>query len=254
MDQKAEIKKTTLFKRIGGWMGITIFVLLVLTGWLTHKVVGLSEQYVALHEEVAKSREANERVLVMLTEIRDEQEKQARSLQQALQVTYDKRLQKNNIMLLKSQGYSQYTDLGAHSTISVEAMNNIIAYYEEHACHSMAFSGHGEAFIEAARITGLNPVYLFAHAACESDFGRSYLARDRHNYFGINAVDTNPNAAYAMGDGVDQGIIAGAVWIKKNYYDQGYTTLESMHNAGYATSPTWASEIVSIANSAIRVM
>lgn len=250
-----ETKKVSLFRRVGGWIGI-IFVLglLVINGYLIQEVQDLSKQYAVLHEEVVESREANENVLVMLQEIRDEQRKQSKDLQKAMRITMDKRIEKNNVILLKQIGYDPSTDLAAYNSISVEDMNKIIDYYAEHACHSTTFVGHGEAFIQAAKETGLNPIYLFAHASCESDFGCSYIATSRHNYFGINAVDSNPDAAYAMGDSIDEGIMTGARWIRKYYYDQGYTTLDSMYQAGYCTDSTWVNQISSIANTVISVI
>ena len=59
-----------------------------------------------------------------------------------------------------------------------------------------------------------------------------------------------------MGDSVDDGIINGAVWIKNNYYNQGYTTLNEMVYAGnYASAKgKWVNGITSIANSSIRML
>ena len=88
----------------------------------------------------------------------------------------------------------------------------------------------------------------------ESGCGTSYLARERNNFFGINAVDSNPNLAYDMGDEVDEGIISGACWIKDNFYDNGYTSLYAMSNGGYASNPKWASDIVSVYNDAIELL
>jgi beta-N-acetylglucosaminidase len=132
-------------------------------------------------------------------------------------------------------------------------MDRVINRFEQLNGKS-GFSGHGAAFVAAAEETGLNPIYLFAHAACESAYGTSYLAQTRHNYFGINAVDNNPGAANYMGDSVSEGIMAGARWIKSNFYNNGYTTLASMHNAGYASSANWSSDITSIANTAINML
>ena len=41
-------------------------------------------------------------------------------------------------------------------------------------------------------------------------------------------VDANPSQGYNLGDGYDEGIINGAKWIKKHYYDNGQNTLYSM--------------------------
>lgn len=224
-----------------------------MNGFLTYKVVDLSNQYNAMQEELKQSREANSQVLSMLKEIRQEQTEQSNQLNKAMNVTYKKQLTKRNVKLLKANGYSEYTDLGANNLISVEDMDRIISYFEAHTGKD-AFTGHGSAFIKAAEATGLNPIYIFAHAVCESGYGTSYLAKTRHNYFGINAVDSNPGAATYMGNSVDEGIMAGAMWIKNHYYANGYTTLESMHNAGYASDSDWAKNIVSVANSAIEVL
>ena len=57
-----------------------------------------------------------------------------------------------------------------------------------------------------------------------------------------------------MGDDVDKGIISGAKWIKSNFYDNGYKTLDQMHQAGYATDKNWSKTIQSVANTSINVL
>lgn len=121
----------------------------------------------------------------------------------------------------------QNSDLSNKSVyVTTEDMNNIIAHFDPSG--TSPFQGQGNIFIEASKESGLDPIYIFAHASWESDYGRSYLARDRGNYFGINAIDANPNAAHHMGNTVYDGIVNGAVWISKNYYQEGQTSLNSM--------------------------
>jgi len=247
------IKRLSILAKCN-WVKIVLGVIVVINAFLGYKIMSLEHKYTEIHREMSESRKANETVLSMLKEIRDKQEQQGEDIKQAMTVAHRKKISNQNVMQLKSSGMNIYTDLGYCSEISVDEINKIIDYYEQHASHGTAFSGHGEAFITAAEITGLNPIYIFAHAACESDFGQSYLGQVHHNYFGINAVDSNPGAAYVMGDGVDAGIIAGAVWIKENYYDDGLTSLKAMHDAGYASSNEWANQIASIANSAINIL
>ena len=236
------------------WAKILLIAFIVINAFLGYKIISLENKYTEIYKEVIESRIANEKVLAMLKEVRDKQEQQSEDIQRAMNVAHRKKISQQNVMQLKSSGMNIYTDLGYCSELSVDEINKIIDYYEQHASHGTAFAGHGEAFIKAAEITGLNPIYIFAHAACESDFGQSYYGQVHHNYFGINAVDSNPDLAYVMGDGVDAGIIAGAMWIKENYYDDGLTTLKSMHDAGYASSESWADTIASIANSSIAVL
>ena len=125
----------------------------------------------------------------------------------------------------------QNSDLSNKSVyVTTEDMNNIIRHFDPSG--TSPFQGQGNVFIEASKESGLDPIYIFAHASWESDYGRSYLARDRGNYFGINAIDANPNAAHRMGNTMYDGIVNGAVWISKNYYQEGQTSLNSMIYGG----------------------
>lgn len=125
----------------------------------------------------------------------------------------------------------QNSDLSNKSVyVTTEDMNNIIRHFDPNG--TSPFQGQGNVFIEASKQSGLDPIYIFAHASWESDYGRSYLARDRGNYFGINAIDANPNAAHHMGNTMYDGIVNGAVWISKNYYQEGQTSLNSMIYGG----------------------
>lgn len=119
----------------------------------------------------------------------------------------------------------RYSDLSNdHSYITVEDMNAIIEHFDP----SSPFVGHGDIFIEASEASGLDPIYILAHAAWESAWGTSYLAVTKGNYFGINAIDANPGAAHHMGSTMYEGVVNGAIWISNNYYANGQTSLDSM--------------------------
>ena len=118
---------------------------------------------------------------------------------------------------------------------------------------SSPFNGHADIFIEAAKQSGLDPRYIIAHAALESGWGTSKIARDKNNYFGIGAFDSSPYAsAHKFGSGLAAGIIGGANWIAKNYYNSKYQqkTLRQMRwNKGvhqYATDTGWDTRIAQI--------
>lgn len=225
-----------------------LIVSLVANAYSVYKIGRIQKENIEIKEMIQRSDEANQKVLDMLKEVREAQKKQNEMLQVS---TIQRRL---TINFLKNNGLSVYTDLGKHKTISVSDMDKIIDYYDSHVRGGTPFKGKGYIFVKASKQTGLNPLYLYAHAAIESGFGKSHLAKTRHNYFGINAVDHNPDRAYNMGDSIEQGIMEGAEWIKKNYYDNGYTTLQSMKEAGYASDPSWGNKIISIANNAIEVL
>lgn len=137
------------------------------------------------------------------------------------------------------------TDLCGYVNISEEEFNKWIA---KNAPKGSPFIGRADVFLEASEITGLDPRYILAHASIESGWGTSRLARTKGNYFGIGAFDSNPSAAYNMGNGMREGIINGAKWIKAKYYDKGRTTLNKMKAAGYASDPEWVNKIVSNMN------
>lgn len=145
-----------------------------------------------------------------------------------------------------------YTDLSVMKTITADQMNEIIDYWGSIRNGNMPFTGKGQIFIDAAKESGLDPVYILAHAAFESGWGTSYYATAHHNYFGIGAFDSNPSNAVNYGnDGMANGIINGAKWIADNYYSAGQTTLHTMryspsgtHN--YCSSTTWGGNIAHI--------
>ena len=144
-----------------------------------------------------------------------------------------------------------YTDLSIMNTVTTEQMNLIIDHWNSQSGYNSPFVGLGQTFIDAAKETGLDPVYILAHAGLESGWGKSQIARDKHNYFGIGAFDNSPyESAYTMADETSQGIMKGAIWIANNYYNRGQTSLYTMrYNNGYheyCTSTTWTYNIASI--------
>jgi len=121
------------------------------------------------------------------------------------------------------------------------------------------FRNNGQAFIDAAAATGLDPRYILAHAIWESGDGLSQISREKGNYFGIGAFNSDPyNKAYNFtGNQPSEGIRQGAQWIRKHYVDKGNNSLYKMlynNNPGaYATlddektpSNGWAQGIAGI--------
>lgn len=113
------------------------------------------------------------------------------------------------------------------------------------------FNGQGQVFIEAQSQSGLDARYILAHAALESAWGSSRIARTYHNYFGINAYDSNPdNAKKSSNRSLQAGIINGAMWIKEHYYNRGQKTLYAMNHDknghNYASDKAWGDKIANI--------
>mgnify|MGYP003473864507 CR=1 FL=1 len=140
-------------------------------------------------------------------------------------------------------------DLTNYEILSVDQMNTWIA---ERAPKNSPFIGRGDVFLSAAKGSGLDPKYIAAHAALESAWGTYNIAKNKHNYFGINATNVNPGGNAYSFNSFEDGIVSGAKWIKKYYTDKGKTSISDMLAAGYSQnddgSPntSWKENIVSI--------
>lgn len=143
-----------------------------------------------------------------------------------------------------------YHDLGFNlGGLSAGRLNNWIRATSP----GSPFNGQGNVFMEAQKQSGLDARYILAHAALESAWGKSSIAKKYNNYFGIGAFDNDPNNAKNFSNsGLASGIINGAKWIAKNYYNSSYkqTTLYKMRNNNgvhqYATDPNWHNKIANI--------
>ena len=115
---------------------------------------------------------------------------------------------------------------GSGDGITAKGINDWIA--SNVGSRKSMMSGMGEAFMKAAKETGLDPRYLVAHAAHETGWGTAGVGVDgRFNYYGIGAFNSSPNSAYKF-DSKEDGIISGAKWIKNNYTDKGQDSVYRM--------------------------
>lgn len=151
-----------------------------------------------------------------------------------------------------------YKILTKQIPLSVEQINQWIS---SKAPANSLMRGMGEAFVEAAKQSGLDPLYLVAHAAHETAWGdptKSSIFQKKGNPYGIGAFDSNPYGNAYSFDGKVAGIIEGAKWIARNYVNKGQNTLYSMrHNGGvhqYATDPLWDDKIANIMSGAANVL
>lgn len=143
-------------------------------------------------------------------------------------------------------------DLNNYPLYTVDEMNKWII---DRAPENSSFIGKGREFLEVSKETDLDPRYLVAHAALESAWGTSRIAKDKNNYYGIGAYNHDPyNSAKTFASSKD-GILEGAKWIKNNYTEQGQDTLNKMQfgKKTYCTlddskTPdiTWIEKIVAI--------
>ena len=135
---------------------------------------------------------------------------------------------KENIAYMKTNSgisRSGTSDLTTFQPITADELNDWIL---AKAPKGSPFIGNAEAFIKASKESGLDPKYLVAHAALESAWGKSNIAKIKNNFFGIGSYNASPTkSSYSFNSTVD-GIVSGAKWISDNYTNKGQNTLEKM--------------------------
>ena len=139
-----------------------------------------------------------------------------------------------------------FRDLRKPTNYTAEELNKV---YSLMNIQGSRLAGKGEVFKEAEKRYQVNALYLMAHSALESAWGRSQIAKDKNNFFGIAAYDTTPYDSAKSFDNVDKGILGAAKWIRQNYIDNGRTYLgnkSSGMNVLYASDPYWGEKIASI--------
>ena len=139
-----------------------------------------------------------------------------------------------------------FRDLRKPSNYTAEELDKV---YSLMNIKGSRLAGKGVIFKEAEKRYQVNALYLIAHSALESSWGRSQIAKDKNNFFGIAAYDTTPYDSAKSFDDVDKGILGAAKWIRENYIDNGRTYLgnkSSGMNVLYASDPYWGEKIASI--------
>lgn len=97
---------------------------------------------------------------------------------------------------------------------------------------------------EQAIARGYNPDVVIKQKALESNFGRSNFAKERNNFGGIGAYDSNPNSAFSFKD-IQDYLDYYFKMVEKRYPDA-YANrqdpekyVEGLKKGGYATDPEY---------------
>lgn len=90
--------------------------------------------------------------------------------------------------------YYQYLPLRSTTVYSASEMDTLIA--EETEAESK-MRGIGSSLISSQNTYGVNALLAAGVSANESAWGNSWIAQTKNNIFGLNAVDSNPNDAWA---------------------------------------------------------
>lgn len=110
----------------------------------------------------------------------------------------------------------------------------------------------GEFFKEVEEETGVNALYLLAHAIHESAWGFSQIATEKYNLYGLRAVDVDAFNSAMEFDSFEECIVYAANYIKDRYLTPGPSSYYSgsfLGNKGvgmnlfYASDPYWGQKI-----------
>jgi len=110
-----------------------------------------------------------------------------------------------------------------------------------------ALEGHGleKAILEIEIEHGINALFTIAVMKLESGNGKSKLAREKNNLFGLNATGGSSKKAYSFETKSDSVYKFGSL-IAKSYIAKGYSTIEKVGKKYCPANPKWASLVVSI--------
>ena len=110
-------------------------------------------------------------------------------------------------------------------------------------------------FLDTQQAWGVNAHYLAAHAALESAWGTSAIARDKNNILGFMAYDDSPYLSAATFKSMADCALYVGGYIRKAYLSEGGSYFNGPHLVGmnekYATDPMWAIKIARVMQSMI---
>ena len=160
-----------------------------------------------------------------------------------------------NFRIFKLDHPFQFSNLKSRTNYTAADINRL---YSLMGANDSKLAGKGATFKAAEQRYGVNALYLVAHSALESAWGRSKIAKDKNNFFGISAYDDTPYTSATKFDDVDSGIMGAARWINSKYlHNSGYPANGAYlgnkaggMNVNYATAPYWGESIASIMFSA----
>ncbi|MEH7061079.1 S-layer homology domain-containing protein [Bacillus wiedmannii] len=143
---------------------------------------------------------------------------------------------------------TSYEDLNltVASKITAQEIDSFIAKYHSDS----PLVGHGQDFINAQNQYGVNAHYLAAHAILESGYGKSEIAYQKHNLFGLRAYDGDPFKYAKYLPTYGDSIAYNANYVRERYLEESgmhYNgpTLAGM-NVKYASDKGWAKKIAGI--------
>ncbi|MFF2479545.1 glucosaminidase domain-containing protein [Paenibacillus sp. NPDC058071] len=114
-----------------------------------------------------------------------------------------------------------------------------------------ALAGHGleEAILDVEEEYGINAYFTIAVMKLESGNGKSKLARNKNNLFGLNATGSNAHARAFSFETKGDSVRKFGQLLEKNYVKKGYTTVPKVAKKYCPANPDWAGLVLKIMKS-----
>jgi len=205
---------------------------------LTHRINDLQEAY----ENTARE----------LTDVHDENRKLSQELDEALGKieTMEQRKNKLESILFNQRQTYQNAVAMRGATMSVLTRSNFTAEQYERAWSKLGahgLKGTGDALVQAEELYGVNSLVLSAIAYLESDGGKSKLAREKHNLFGLGAGGANPYQNALSFSTKNESIYYTAKMLRRRYLSRGSRACQGDNltaiGPNYAADPQWAKKV-----------
>lgn len=163
----------------------------------------------------------------------------------------------NNSINPNQPYYNYYQFLTQRTKTNITA-SQFNAYMDSKISGSSLMKGQGQHFIDAQNTYGVNALLMYAVAINESNYGRSTIALEKNNLFGLNATDKNPGEnANTYASPKDSIYTYARDYISNNYMDpKDYSGLyygghlgdkSSGINVKYASDSYWGEKAASFA-------
>ena len=148
--------------------------------------------------------------------------------------------------------YFQYLPLRSESNYSAEELNAMI---QSRTGGSGKLVNTANIMMKMQNTYGVNALTILSVAANESGWGKSSIAQNKNNLFGLNAIDASPSQSANSYASVESCIKDFAeTYMSKRYLRAGYTYYKggflgnkaSGINVSYASDPYWGEKAAAI--------
>ena len=127
------------------------------------------------------------------------------------------------ILIIPYYSYFQYLPMRSQTTYTGSQISN---YLNNKAGSTSKLYNTGDIFIKYQNKYGVNALMAASFAALESGWGKSNIALNKNNLFGLNATDNNPGGNADTFSTVDDCIMNfTSSWMSKRYLNPTYTSL-----------------------------